>query len=100
MTDIVLKDIDPVLADRIRRVAEARGWNMHDTLYHLLEHGLFITEAATQAQAEHLLHIMLWSMLVFGFQSVIGGIIRASGTVLMPVAISVFCILGVELPMA
>ncbi|WP_256829406.1 MATE family efflux transporter [Pseudomonas sp. Pse1] len=72
-------------------------------LGYLLSHwllGLFITEAATQAQAEHLLHIMLWSMLVFGFQSVIGGIMRASGTVLMPVAISVFCILGVELPMA
>ncbi len=62
--------------------------------------GLFITEPATQAQAQHLLHIMLWSMLVFGFQSVIGGIMRASGTVLMPVAISVFCIVGVELPVA
>ena len=43
--------------------------------------------------AEHLLHIMLWSMLVFGFQAIIGGIMRASGTVLMPVAISI-CLRG------
>ncbi len=45
MTDIVMKDIDPVLADRIRRVAEARGWSMHDTLFHLLEQGLYFSES-------------------------------------------------------
>ena len=28
MTDIVLKDADPVLFDRIRRVADARGWTL------------------------------------------------------------------------
>ena len=49
MTDIVLKDIDPVLADRIRRVAEARGWSMHDTLFHLLEQGLFISESEVRS---------------------------------------------------
>jgi len=38
--------------------------------------------------------------LVFGFQAVVGGIMRASGVVLMPVAISIFCVLCVELPMA
>ncbi|MNN99699.1 MatE [compost metagenome] len=43
---------------------------------------------------------MLWSMLVFGFQAVIGGVMRGSGTVMVPMAISVFCILGVELPVA
>jgi len=62
--------------------------------------GLFITDPTTRAQAEHLLHIMLWSILVFGFQAAIGGIMRASGTVLAPVLISVFCIVGVELPVA
>ncbi|QIH08786.1 MULTISPECIES: MATE family efflux transporter [unclassified Pseudomonas] len=62
--------------------------------------GLFIIEPTALAQAEHLLHIMLWSLLVFGFQAVVGGIMRASGTVLMPVAISIFCILGVQLPAA
>ncbi|WP_455923393.1 MATE family efflux transporter [Pseudomonas putida] len=62
--------------------------------------GLFITDPVAQAQAEHLLHIMLWSMLVFGFQALVGGIMRASGTVLVPVLISIFCIVGVELPAA
>lgn len=72
-------------------------------LGYLLSHwllGLFLTDPSTQAMAQHLLHIMLWSMLVFGFQAIIGGTMRASGTVLVPMAISVFCILGVELPMA
>ncbi len=49
MTDIVMKDIDPVLANRIRRVAEARGWTMHDTLFHLLEQGLFVTEVEVRS---------------------------------------------------
>jgi len=72
-------------------------------LGYLLSHwllGLFITDPATLAQAEHLLHIMLWSMLVFGFQALIGGMMRASGTVLVPVLISIFCIVGIELPAA
>ncbi|MBT2341613.1 MULTISPECIES: MATE family efflux transporter [Pseudomonas] len=72
-------------------------------LGYLLSHwllGLFITDPVAQVQAEHLLHIMLWSLLVFGFQAVVGGIMRASGTVLVPVAISIFCIVGVEVPAA
>lgn len=44
MTDIVLKDIDPVLAERIKRVSHARGWPIHDTLFNLLEQGLFVCE--------------------------------------------------------
>lgn len=62
--------------------------------------GLFITRPDVLAQAEHLLRIMLWSLLLFGFQSVVGGIMRASGVVLVPVAISVACILVVQLPVA
>ncbi|POA59775.1 MULTISPECIES: MATE family efflux transporter [unclassified Pseudomonas] len=72
-------------------------------LGYLISHwllGLFIIDPAALVQAGHLLHIMFWSLLVFGFQAVIGGIMRASGTVLMPVAISIFCILGVQLPAA
>ncbi|MGZ0700850.1 MATE family efflux transporter [Pseudomonas piscis] len=72
-------------------------------LGYLISHwllGLFIIDPAALVQAGHLLHIMLWSLLVFGFQAVVGGIMRASGTVLMPVAISIFCILGVQLPAA
>lgn len=62
--------------------------------------GLFLTQAPVMAQAQHLLHLMLWSILVFGFQAIVGGIMRASGDVLVPMAISVFCILGVQLPVA
>ncbi|WP_047285915.1 MULTISPECIES: MATE family efflux transporter [Pseudomonas] len=72
-------------------------------LGYLISHwllGLFIIDPAALVQAQHLLHIMLWSILVFGFQAVVGGIMRASGTVLVPVAISIFCILGVQVPAA
>ena len=62
--------------------------------------GLFLTQDTVLAQAQHLLHLMLWSILVFGFQAVVGGVMRASGDVLVPMAISVFCILGVQLPVA
>lgn len=44
MTDIVLKDIDEVLAERIRRVSDARGWTVPRTLLHLLEQGLHVYE--------------------------------------------------------
>ena len=40
MTDIVLHDIDAILADRIHRISEARGWSSPDTLLRLLEYGL------------------------------------------------------------
>jgi putative MATE family efflux protein len=62
--------------------------------------GLFITEAEVRAQAEHLLKIMLWSLLLFGFQAVVAGIMRASGVVLVPVAISIGCVALVQLPAA
>ena len=72
-------------------------------LGYLLSHWLlasFLTEEATRTMAQHLLHIMLWSLLVFGFQAIIGGIMRASGSVLVPMAISIVCVLGVQLPVA
>ncbi len=49
MTDIVLKDVDPILADRIRRLSEARGWSVHDTIFNLLEQGLFVCEAEVRS---------------------------------------------------
>ena len=45
MTEIVLLDIDPVLADRIRRVADVRRWTLPQALQHLLEQGLYAVEA-------------------------------------------------------
>ncbi len=44
MTDLVLRDIDPNLAARIRRVAEMNGWTIHQTILHLIERGLFASE--------------------------------------------------------
>ena len=44
MTDIVLRDIDPVLAERMRRIGEARGWSPVETLSRLLEYGLYQAE--------------------------------------------------------
>jgi hypothetical protein len=44
MTDITLKDADPVLVDRIRRLADARGWTLPQALLYLLEQGLHVYE--------------------------------------------------------
>ena len=37
---------------------------------------------------------------MFGFQAVIGGIMRASGVVLVPMGITLICVLCIELPAA
>lgn len=50
MTDIVLQDIDPLLADRIRALSQSRGWGMHETLLKLIEHGLYHCEDAGAGQ--------------------------------------------------
>jgi hypothetical protein len=44
LTDIVLRDIDTVLADRLRRIGQAHGWGMPETLTHVLELGLHACE--------------------------------------------------------
>ena len=60
----------------------------------------FITSAPVVEMAQTLLHIMLWSSVVFGFASVVSGVMRASGTVLIPTAISIGGIALIELPSA
>jgi putative MATE family efflux protein len=62
--------------------------------------GLFITSPHVVDIAQTLLHIMLWSVIVYGCASVLSGVMRASGVVLVPVAISVLCIVAIELPFA
>ncbi len=44
MTDLVVRDIDPVLVERIRRISVARGWTQHYTVIMLIEQGLFASE--------------------------------------------------------
>jgi len=45
MTDLVLRDIDPALVERIRRLSDARGWSTHETLDNLIRHGLQACES-------------------------------------------------------
>lgn len=61
---------------------------------------LFITDEAVVAVTQTLLHIVLWSTVMFGLASVYAAIMRASGTVLVPMLISVGAVLLVELPAA
>ncbi|MEN5203191.1 hypothetical protein ABE473_01835 [Stenotrophomonas sp. TWI700] len=44
MADLLLRDVDPLLLERIRRIAVARGWTREDTCMALLEQGLFASE--------------------------------------------------------
>lgn len=62
--------------------------------------GVFITSAPVIEVAQTLLHTMLWSMVVFGMASVLSGVMRASGSVLVPTGIAIACIACVEIPAA
>lgn len=62
--------------------------------------GFFITEAAVLELAQQLLHIVLWSTVLFGMATVFSGAMRAGGTVWAPLVISSFAILAVEIPSA
>ncbi len=62
--------------------------------------GIFITSEPVVELAQSLLHIMLWSSVVYGCAAILSGVMRASGTVLVPTAISILCIVAVEVPTA
>jgi putative MATE family efflux protein len=62
--------------------------------------GFFITSAPVAAEAQTLLYIMLWSLVILGMASVYAGIMRASGAALAPMLIFVGCIILVEVPTA
>lgn len=62
--------------------------------------GFFITSEPVIELAQTLLHIVLWSYIIFGMSSVLAGVMRASGTVLMPTLISIVAIVVVEVPVA
>ena len=61
---------------------------------------LFITDANVIATAHELLAITLWSYAIFGTSSVLSGLMRSSGDVLWPTALSIVAIWGIELPVA
>ncbi|KJC44068.1 multidrug transporter MatE [Bradyrhizobium sp. LTSP885] len=62
--------------------------------------GFFIVDSAVLALAEGLLHIVLWSIVLFGMATVFSGAMRAGGTVWMPLLISILAITLVEVPVA
>jgi putative MATE family efflux protein len=61
---------------------------------------LFIADPNVVNVAQELLHVMLWSFLLMGMSGCMSGIMRASGNVLAPTAISIAGILLLEIPAA
>ncbi|MFC7704753.1 MATE family efflux transporter [Plastorhodobacter daqingensis] len=61
---------------------------------------LFLTDPEVIELSQQLLHIITWSALMFGAGTIFSGIMRASGTVLVPMLIGLFAIVAVELPVA
>jgi putative MATE family efflux protein len=62
--------------------------------------GLFTQSPEATAIALRLLHIVLWSTLIFGCSAVVSGVMRSSGTVMVPTLLSISAILLVEVPVA
>ena len=62
--------------------------------------GLVIADTEIVELSKRLLHIVTWATVLFGAGSVLAGVMRSSGTVLVPMLISIFVIFGVELPIA
>ncbi|MEY4761743.1 MAG: hypothetical protein RLZZ200_1599 [Pseudomonadota bacterium] len=62
--------------------------------------GLFTTNTEVIEVTQRMLHIVLWSTLVFGCSAVVSGVMRSSGAVMVPVALSISAILLVEVPVA
>lgn len=61
---------------------------------------LFITDPAVVDVTETLLHIVLWSCIVFGYGAILSSVMRASGDVWIPMALSMAAIICVEVPAA
>jgi Na+-driven multidrug efflux pump len=61
---------------------------------------LFITSPEVMQITATLLHIVLWSVLLFSLGGVFSGMMRASGDVLIPMLLSLGTILLVETPLA
>jgi putative MATE family efflux protein len=61
---------------------------------------MFITDPPVIELTQHLLHIVLWSTVVFGMAVVFSSMMRSSGTVLVPTGIAIFSIIAVEVPVA
>lgn len=61
---------------------------------------LFVADAATASLATVLLRIVVWSVVLLGFATVLSGAMRANGTVLVPTALTIAAIACLEIPAA
>lgn len=61
---------------------------------------LFITSEEVVEMTETLLHIVLWAVVMSGFGGVFSAVMRASGDVWIPMALSLTAIIAVEIPSA
>jgi putative MATE family efflux protein len=61
---------------------------------------LFITDPNVVALGQQLLFIVLWSILFFGASAIFASIMRASGTVNIPMLINIAAIVLIEVPCA
>lgn len=61
---------------------------------------LFITDPAVVVLGQQLLFIVLWAILFFGASAIFASIMRASGTVTVPMIINIIAIIAIELPAA
>ncbi|QIL19630.1 hypothetical protein [Thermomonas sp. HDW16] len=52
MTDLVLRDIAPDLAERIRKLAELQGRSVHDVMAEVLDAGVFACEIKLRKQLD------------------------------------------------
>lgn len=62
--------------------------------------GLFLTDPEVREMAAGFLHIVTWSSILFGAATIFSGVMRASGTVIVPMMIAIGSIVLVELPIA
>lgn len=69
-------------------------------LFSRLIMSFFIVDSAVLELAQRLLHIVLWSSVPFGMAIVFSNMMRASGTVWVPLSIQIFVIVAIELPSA
>lgn len=61
---------------------------------------LFITDPAVVVLGQQLLFIVLWAILFFGASAIFASIMRASGTVNVPMIINILAIVLIEVPCA
>ena len=94
------------LLSRVTRTALLLGFIMTGSLV-LLAYAaserlmaLFITAPDVLRLGQQLLFIVLWSLLFFGASAIFAAIMRASGTVMVPMLINIIAIIGIEIPCA